>query len=127
MPKIEDRCIICGERREGLRVRQDYQIGLIRWFKRNLLRNEKGYGLVVCKECYPKWKKSKDSYNRKQGTYIAIGVLFGIFLAAFSGGNILPAILYGAAVVVFMYALAQISYMPDLIMPKPGPKKRGPR
>ncbi|HUY70206.1 MAG TPA: hypothetical protein VMV00_01400 [Candidatus Baltobacteraceae bacterium] len=122
----EDRCIICGEPRRGLRVKEDYQIRAIRWFKKSILRNEKGYGLVVCKECYPKYKKAKDSYNRKQGIYIGIGVLFAFALGIFSGGNILPAILYGGIVIVFMYALSQISYMPDVITAAQ-PKKNEPK
>ncbi|MDE1810634.1 MAG: hypothetical protein KGH66_01150 [Candidatus Micrarchaeota archaeon] len=111
----ENRCIICGEKRNGLAVKEDYQIRAIRWFKRKVTRNEKGYGLVVCKECYPKYRKQKDSYNKKQGIYLAIGIIFAFFLAAFSGSNIGVAILYGAVVIIFMYALAQLSYMPSLV------------
>lgn len=125
MPGREDRCIICGEPKRGLAVREDYQIRTIRWFKKNVTRNERGYSLVVCKECYPKYRKAKDSYNKKQGIYLGIGVLFAFFLGAFSGSNILPAIAFGAVVIVFMYALAQLSYMPDIVTKRDAKKGKG--
>ena len=114
---MESRCIICGLEKDGLEVKEDYIIKSIRWFKRNITRNEKGYRLVVCKDCYPKYAKLRESYMRKQVTYIIIGVLFAAVLIAFSGGRLLSAILYGIIIIVFMYLLAQLSYMPALKIP----------
>ncbi|EQD59708.1 hypothetical protein B1B_08080, partial [mine drainage metagenome] len=41
----------------GHRRQRDYVIGAIRWFKKNVTKNEKGHALVVCKACYPAYKK----------------------------------------------------------------------
>ncbi|MCL4373298.1 MAG: hypothetical protein M1360_00925 [Candidatus Marsarchaeota archaeon] len=114
----ETRCIICGLEKDGIEVKEDFIINTIRWIKRNITRSEKGYRLVVCKECYPKYKKARDSYVRKELTYLAIGVLFAAMLVVFSGGHVLRAILYGAIIIVFMYLLAQLSYMPALKLPQ---------
>jgi len=113
----ESRCIICGLEKDGIEVQDDYIIEAIRWFKRNVTKSEKNYRLVVCKECYPKYKKARDSYTRKQITYIAIGVIFAAVLIAVSSGRLLSAIFYGIIIIIFMYLLAQLSYMPALKIP----------
>ncbi|MGC8651640.1 MAG: hypothetical protein ACP5UH_00080 [Candidatus Micrarchaeia archaeon] len=116
----ENRCIICGLEKDGIEVKEDYIIDTIRWFKRNVTRNEKGYRLVVCKECYPKYKKARDSYTRREVAYLAIGVIFAALLIAFSGGHELSAVFYGVLIIIFMYLLAQLSYMPALKLPQVG-------
>ena len=113
----EPRCIICGGAVDGLEVQEDYVIRAIRWFKRNVTRNAKNYRLVVCKECYVKYKKARDSYVRKQIAYVVIGVLFaGLLIAA---GRSLMAVLAGLAIIALMYLLSLLSYMPALAG-KPG-------
>lgn len=109
----EMRCVYCGQARPGLRVREDYVIKAMRWFNRSVLHKYRNYTLVVCKECYPTYKKSRAKYARKQITYVVIGFLFAGLLVAVSGGNAF-AFLYGMAVIVFMYALSLISYVPSL-------------
>ncbi len=109
------RCILCGNETDGLDVREDYVIDAIRWFKRNVMRNEKGYRLVVCKECYVRYRKSRDSYVRKQISYVVIGVIFaGLLVFA---GRSLGAVAAGAAIILFMYLLSLLSYMPALAVP----------
>lgn len=120
----ENRCIICGEKRDGLEVSDDFIIEMIRWIKRNVTKNEKGYRLVVCKDDFLKYKKARDSYQRKQMFYLVLGAVFAFTLILLSGPNILGAILYGAIIILFLYALAQISYMPALTMPKNVKTKR---
>ncbi len=61
----------------------------------------------------------RDSYMRKQITYLAIGLIFAAILIIISGGRELKAVLFGAFIVVFMYLLAQLSYMPGLNIKKP--------
>jgi hypothetical protein len=122
----ESRCIICGERRNGLEVKGDYTISAIRWFKRNVTRNEKNYRLVVCKGCFLKYKKARDSYQRKRVAYTTLGVIFAVLLVLSSGGRLLT-IIYGAGIVLFLYLLSQLSYMPDVRMPAvkmPAPKAK---
>ncbi|MDE1868388.1 MAG: hypothetical protein KGH60_00245 [Candidatus Micrarchaeota archaeon] len=119
----ESRCIICGNARNGLEVQEDQTIRIIRWFKKNVTKNEKGYRLVVCKECFPKYKKKRDSFVRKRITYLVIGVIFTIALVALAGPKAAFAVLYGIGIIVFMYLLSQLSYMPALHMPEAKPKK----
>lgn len=113
----DSRCIICGEKKNGLEVKEDYIIQIIRWVKKNITKDEKGHRLVVCKDDFAKYKKSRDSYKRKQAIYIALGVIFTIFLAGVSGPRVFSALLLGTGVTMFMYLLSQLSYMPDVYIP----------
>lgn len=119
----ESRCIICGENKNGLEVREDGTIRMIRWFKRNVTKNEKGYRLVVCRECFLKYKKRRDSFIRKRVVYLIIGILFTIVLVGLSGQRAPYAVLYGIGIILFMYLLSQLSYMPALAMPETRAKK----
>ncbi len=107
---------MCGEKRKGLRVREDYVIKSIRWFKRNVTRNEKGYVLVVCKEDYPKYYKARKKFESRRALYIALAVVFAA-LMVFISQNKLTALVYGIIVVFFFYLLSHLTYMPSLIMP----------
>lgn len=118
----ESRCIVCGERRNGLEVRTDRTIAAIRWFKRNVMRNEKGYRLVVCRDCYPKYRKAKDSYQRKQIAYTTLGIVVTVFFVVFSSKRLM-ALLSGFVIIAFLYLLSQLSYMPGIIVPKTKGKK----
>lgn len=108
---------MCGEEKDGLPVKDDAMIGTIRWIKRNITKSEKNYRLVVCKEDFLKYKKRRDSYERKQILYVAIGIVFLIALAVASRGSI-GAIIVGLVITLFMLLLAQLSYMPAVEMPK---------
>jgi hypothetical protein len=113
----ESRCIICGEKRNGLEVSGDHVMAAIRWFKRNVTRNEKGYRLVVCRDCYLKYKKARDSYQRKQAGYVILGVAITLVFVAFSTNRPM-ALLVGCVLTAFLYLLSQLSYMPGVILPK---------
>lgn len=115
----EDRCIICGEKKRGIRVREDWMINLIRWFKRNVTRSEKGYGLVVCKEDYQRYYKMRKRFESRRALYLALGIVFTL-LMLFVSQNRLTAIVYGVIVILFFYLLAHLNYMPALEMPKGG-------
>ena len=113
----EKRCIICGQEKPGLHVKEDQVLGAIRWFKKNVTRNEQGYYLVVCKEDYQKYSKARRSYQRRQVFYLAVGVLF---LAALliSSTDKLTGLLIGILVICFMYLLSLLTYMPGVEIPK---------
>ncbi len=113
----ESRCIMCGNPRQGLEVRPDYMIDTIRWFKRNVTKSEKGYGLVVCRDCFARYDKLRRSYQRRQAMYVALGIIFALALVAVAGPRLLSALVYGLLIIAFMYLLAQLSYMPALRMP----------
>ena len=120
------RCIICGEAKEGLPVKEDYVIASIRWVNRNIFHKYRNYRLVVCKDCYLKYSKQRDKYVRKQITYVIIGVLFTLALLFSSHGNPIS-LLYGLAVIVFMYALSLTSYIPALNIRKHEVEKSRPK
>lgn len=108
------RCIYCGQPRPGLPVREDNMIRCIRWFNRKVLRRYRNYRLVVCRACYPSYKKARSRYVKKQAAYIVIGFLFAGLLVAVSGGSGF-AFVYGAGIIAFMYALSVVSYVPALV------------
>jgi hypothetical protein len=90
----------------------------MRWVKRNITKNAKNYQMVVCKDDFLKYKKKREGYERKQILYIIIGILFLVLLLIFANGRYLGAIVYGFAIIIFMYLLSLISYMPAVEMPK---------
>lgn len=114
MPKTV--CIICYKEKPGLEVKNDYVLESMRWFKRNITRNEKANRLVVCKECYKDWKKVRDRYVRRQILYLSLGIAFAAFIIVFSHDKFL-ALLGGIGVIIFIYLLSLITYMPDIILP----------
>ena len=105
-------CIICGNMKNGIAVREDYVIGAIRAFKRNVTKNEQGNRLVVCRGCYPEYKKKRDRFGSRQAIYIALGVLFAVFtmVISFSVGALVIAV----AVIAVLYLFSLFSYIPAL-------------
>ena len=116
---MESRCIICGKSLAGLEVRNDYVISSIRWFKRNVTRNEKGYRLVVCKEDFQKYYKQRKSFERKRGLYVGLGIVFAAALFLLSSFN-LYSLAYGLGIIAFLYLLSLVSYIPALDIPAEG-------
>ncbi len=110
------RCILCGQQKDGIPVKMDHVINGIRWFKRNVTKNEKGYVLVVCRDDYKKYYKARASFVRKQVGYVTLGIVFTIVLAITSRGN-LTGIFIGVIITLFLYFLSLLSYMPALEMP----------
>ena len=115
--KSESRCIICGEEKNGLEVEEDFVIRAIRYFKKNVTRNAKNYHLVVCKEDYMKFSKARDSYVKKQILYVVLGAVFAALLILYTWPN-LGAIIYGLAIVILMYAISLLTYIPAVRLPK---------
>ncbi len=110
-------CIMCGKEKKGIAVREDSVLGALRWFKRNVTKSEKNYRLVVCKECFLKYRKARDSYQRKEIMYTMIGAVFTALLLAVSDFS-LAAFGVGIAITACMYLLSQLSYMPSVQMPE---------
>ncbi len=110
------RCILCGQEKNGIPVKADYIINSIRWFKRNVTKNEKHYTLVVCKDDYKKYYKARSSFIRKQVGYVALGIIFTVMLAITSRGN-LTGIFVGVIITLFLYFMSLLSYMPPLALP----------
>jgi hypothetical protein len=109
------RCIMCGDEREGLGVKEDLVIKAIRQFKRKVTKNEKGFRLVVCRDCYAKYDKLRSKYERRQMTYVALGLVLTITLAIVSQSVV--ALLYGLALTLLLCLLSLVGYVPALNMP----------
>ena len=109
----EPRCIICGKEKDGLEIKEDYVIEFIRMFNRKVLKKNNHYKLVVCKECYINYKKMRNKFVRRQITYITIGIIFAAMIFISSAGNPFS-LLAGAGIIIFLYLLSLLSYMPEL-------------
>jgi hypothetical protein len=108
---------MCGKQRNGIGVKEDRLLGLMRWFKRNVTRDEKRNRLVVCRECYPAHKKKRDRYTSRQALYLAVGAIFAVLGLAmsFNGSTLTLSVLLIAA----LYILSLLNYTPALSI-KPG-------
>ncbi len=120
-------CIMCMKERPGLTVRGDAILSALRWIKRNVTRNPKNYTLVVCKECFLDYKKKRDSYERKMVIYAVLGIIFLAAITVVSSSK-LGAIAVGLVIMLFLFLIAQLSYIPGVNMPetkaKGKPKRR---
>ena len=108
--------MICGKEKQGIRIKDDYVIGTLRWFKRNVTRNEQNNTIVVCKECYPKYSGVRKKYLSRQVTYLAIGVAFlvvGLLISPSLGTAGLCVF-----VLLFLYLLSMFNYVPSLDIKK---------
>jgi hypothetical protein len=114
---IKTVCIMCGNERDGLVVKDDAIIGALRWIKTNITRNAKNYRLVVCKECFLNYRKKRESYERKMIIYTIIGIIFLVSLAVVSNEK-LSAVGVGLLIIILLLLLAQLSYVPAVSMPK---------
>ncbi len=108
----ETRCMYCGERKEGLEIREDYVIYALRWLKRNVTRNERGYRIVVCRDDYQKHAKARKRFEGRQKVYLALGLIFAITVIL-AGKNIV-AVFYAIAVLIFIYLFSLLTYVPAL-------------
>jgi hypothetical protein len=97
-------------------VEDDFVINSIRWFKRNVTRNEKNNRLVVCRECYPKYAAARRKFESRERLYIALGVVFAALNMIVARS--LASLLVSAAVILLMLALAFLSYVPRISIKK---------
>ncbi|MGC8586920.1 MAG: hypothetical protein ACP5K9_01365 [Candidatus Micrarchaeia archaeon] len=110
--KTKSYCIICGQEKDGIEIESDYVIDAIRWFKRNVTKNEQRNRIVVCKDCYPKYKILRKRFEKREKIYIILGILFII-----TGTVISPRIgtfIVTVIVAVFLYLLSLLSYIPKI-------------
>ncbi len=118
-------CMVCGKEKTGISVKEDYVIDFIRWFKKTVLRSESHNLLVVCEEDYPVYKKYRKRFVSRQRIYIVLGalfVIFGMIIAPF-----ITTLLWMLALLLFLYLLSLINYVPalDLMKYKEGKKTVG--
>jgi hypothetical protein len=108
-------CIICGKNKKGIPVKDDYVIKSLRWLKK-VTNRYKGGKLVVCKECYPKYKGYRKKYTSRRMTYVAIGIIFAILIIILSRSVF--SVISGILIILFLYLLSLLTYMPDLDIKK---------
>lgn len=113
-------CIICGKEKGGIEVRNDRVLGGIRWIKQNITHNESGNRLVVCKECYEAYKKSKKRFESRKKVYLILGIIFAALLMVIGRSAI--SLLFGVFMILLLYSFAFFSYMPELAL---GPGQNG--
>ncbi len=105
-------CIICGNEREGIEIREDHVIKAVKWFKTNITKNEKNNRLVVCRECYPKYEKARRRYQSRRITYTVLGIIFAAISLIVSPR--LETLAMAVLVIALLYALSYLSYTPQL-------------
>jgi VIT1/CCC1 family predicted Fe2+/Mn2+ transporter len=105
-------CIMCGNERKGISVAEDRVLGAVRWFKRNVTKDEKGNRLVVCKDCYAEYSKRRRAYESRQMLYLALGVAFFAISVAVSPSPV--TVLIATAVLAGVYLLSLLSYTPKI-------------
>lgn len=112
MAKEKSYCIICGKEKSGIPVEKDYVIAAIRWFKTNITKNEKNNNLVVCRDCYPKYKQQRKRYLSRQRIYIGLGAVFVVVgvLVARTAASVLVCL--GVFALLYLFSLA--SYIPKI-------------
>ncbi len=112
-------CIICGKEKKGIAVSDDHVLKALRWFKKNVTRNVRNNKLVVCKECYPQYTKMRKRYVGRRTAYVALGVLFLMFAVIVSAGaSGIAAFIIGVIIIIFLYLLSLVNYMPALQLKK---------
>ena len=116
-------CIMCGNRRDGLPVVNDHVIEAIRLFKRKVTRNERGSRLVVCRACYPEYKKRRDKYTSRQVLYIGLGVMFMVLSLIIAPS--VPTFLIALAVLLVMYVFSLLNYTPAIEVPRQTSRPKG--
>ena len=109
-------CIICGKERKGIAVEDDFVLDSIRWFKRNVTKNERNNKLVVCKECYAKYAPARRKFESRKRLYLALGVIFATLNLIIDRS--LVSILVSALILLLLYALAFLSYVPRISIKK---------
>ncbi len=115
--KEKNQCIICRANKDGLPVKTDTVITTVRWFAKNVFKVKNMHRLVVCKDCYLEYKKARKRYIKRRNTYIILGALFAatlIIASSKSATGILYAVGAGALVIIGLYALSLLSYVPGL-------------
>ena len=115
MQETKSVCIICGKEKPGIEVKPDFVIESIRWIKRNITRNEKGNRLVVCRDCYPAYRKLRERFERREKIYLTLGILFAL-LSFLISSNKLYGLGIGLLVIALLYLFSLLSYIPSLNM-----------
>jgi Ca2+/Na+ antiporter len=103
---------MCGKEKKGIEVQDDFVLDSVRWIKKTIWHSEKHNKLVVCREDYPNYKKSRSRYEFRQRLYIGLGVLFVLLMIFLSPR--LTTLLSAAAILILFYLFSLLSYTPKI-------------
>ena len=109
-------CIMCGKEQNGIEIKIDNVIKVIKYIKKTLFKSEKNNRLVVSKECYPLYIKNRNKYVSRQRLYITLGVIFVIF-SIFISPTIATLVL-SLGILLFLYLMSLLNYTPELNISK---------
>jgi Ca2+/Na+ antiporter len=98
--------------RNGIEVQDDLVLSAIRWFKKNITKNEKNNLLVVCKADYQKYAAGRRRFESRQRLYAFLGVLFIVLSVLVS--RTLSALFVSLIVLLLLMALTLLSYVPRI-------------
>lgn len=111
MAEAKTYCIMCGEERKGLAVREDWVLRILRGVKKAVTKKTSN-DLVVCRGCYPNYEKRRNRFSWRKKMNIALGLLFAAFSLIIAPE--LVVLLMDIAVIILLYAFALLSYTPDV-------------
>jgi len=109
-------CIECGNAKKGIAVRDDSVLSAIRWFKRNVTRNEKKNLLVVCRECYVKYNAGRKRYKSGQKTYLALGIVF--MIVSIASSQQIMTVFLSLFLLCLLYFFSLLNYRPEIDIKK---------
>ncbi|MGA3020779.1 MAG: hypothetical protein ABSD68_02420 [Candidatus Micrarchaeales archaeon] len=109
-------CIVCGKEKKGIEVEEDAILGSVRWFKRNVTKNEKGNKLVVCKDCYAEYKKDRKKYESRQRVYMILGAIF-VMISMVLSPSVMTLVI-SLVIFAMLYFFSLLSYMPRINIKK---------
>lgn len=108
----ESYCIACGEKKDGIEIKEDHVIQALRWFNRTVMKQNRNNRIVVCSACYDKYSKQRKRYISRQRIYAVLGILFLLFGVLIARS--IQSVLIGLGVIALLYLISLLSYMPDL-------------
>lgn len=117
-------CMMCGKERKGIAVKEDSVLAALRWFKRNVTKDEKGNRLVVCRDCYPEYRKRRGSYESRQRLYLSLGIIFVVVSLVLSPRAL--TVLVSLLVLAVVYLFSLMSYIPKIDLEKEGRGAKAP-
>ncbi len=105
-------CIVCGNEKKGIGIRNDRVIEGIRWIKTKITGAKSNNKLVVCRDCYKKYSASKKRFDSRKRLYLALGLIFAVLILIAKMTVI--SLAFAIFMVVLLYLFAFFNYVPDL-------------
>jgi hypothetical protein len=115
-------CILCGKEKQGVPVKEDRVIDAIRWFKKNVTKNEQHNFLVVCKEDYPRYRKERSKYTSRRIIYIGLTLFLGLGFFILNPSPLAVLLLLFLLALGYLFSL--LNYMPDIVLGTPAAKEK---